>query len=208
MSASVERVFLEALEDLRAGRVEEVEHYLELVPTSERAHLADLLAMYFASRQRPLRQPVPSASYERVLATLDRVTEKAGQTGTLPGLLSELRRTRGLRRQDVTRPLCQRLRLADQAVIQLEREYHRLETGQLDGRQLSRRLLEALGQIFRIPVEDLAAASVPLARERPRPARGFARSTGAFTAATHAPQAHSEERDATVRALFYGGRDA
>ena len=57
MSASVERVFLEALEDLRAGRIEEVEHYLELVPASGRAQLADLLAMYFASRQRPLRQP-------------------------------------------------------------------------------------------------------------------------------------------------------
>jgi hypothetical protein len=48
MSASVERVFLEALEDLRAGRIEQVEHYLELVSASGRAQLADLLAMYFA----------------------------------------------------------------------------------------------------------------------------------------------------------------
>lgn len=208
MSASVERVFLEALEDLRAGRIEEVEHYLELVPASGRAQLADLLAMYFASQQRPLRRPVPPASYERVLATLDRVTERAGQAGTLPGLLSELRRTRGLRRQDVTRALCQRLRLTDHAASQLEREYHRLETGQLDGRQLSGQLLEALGQILRISVEDLAAASVPLAKQGPRPARGFARSTGAFTEAGHAPPAQSEQRDPTVRALFHGGRDA
>lgn len=208
MSASVERVFLEALEDLRAGRVEQVEHYLELVPASKRAQLADLLAMYFASRQRPLRKPVPPASYERVLATLDRVTERAGQTGTLPGLLSELRRTRGLRRQDVTRALCQHLRLSEQGVTALERGYHRLETGQLDGRQLSRRLLEALGQIFRIPVDDLAAASAPLAKTTPRPARGFARSTGAPTAATDAWPAQSEKTDPSVRALFYGGRDA
>src|SRR5207302_5147185 len=74
--------------------------------------------------------------------------------------------------------------------------------------QLSRRLLEALGQIFRIPVEDLAAASVPLAKEGPRPAPSFARTTGAFTAAAHAPPAQSEGKDPTVRALFYGGRDA
>jgi hypothetical protein len=206
MSASVEQVFLEALEDLRAGRVEQVGHYLELVPASERAQLADLLAMYFASRRRPLRQEVPPASYERVLATLDRVTESAGRAGTLPGLLSELRRTRGLRRQDVTLALCQRLRLADEAVIQLEREYHRLETGQLDGRRLSRRLLEALGDIFRISVDDLAAASMPLAKEAPRAARGFARSTGAFTAAAQARPAQPETTDPTVRPLFYGGR--
>lgn len=207
MSASVERVFLEALEDLRAGRIEEVEHYLELVPVSERAQLADLLAMYFASRRRPLRHDVPPASYERVLATLDRVTERAGPTGTLPGLLSELRRTRGLRRQDVTRILCQRLHLSGQAVSQLEREYHRLETGQLDGRRLSQRLLAALADTFRIAVDDLAAASVPLAKKTSRPTRRFARSTGAFTAAAHAPS-QQENADPTVRALFYGGRDA
>jgi len=208
MSASVERVFLEALDDLRAGRVEQVDHYLELVPASERAQLADLLAMYFASRRHPVRHEVPPATYERILATLDRVTERVGQSGTLPGLLAELRRTRGLRRQEVTRALCQLLNLGEDALVQLEREYHRLETGQLDGRRLSRRLLEALGQIFRMPVDDLAAASVPLAEQTPRAARGFARSKGAVTAAMHAPSAQPEKHDPEVRALFYGGRNA
>ena len=208
MSASVERIFLEALEDLRAGRTEKVDYYLELVPASERAQLADLLAMYFASRRRPLRHEVPPSSYERVLATLDRVTENAGQVGTLPGLLAELRRTRGLHRQDVTRALCKVFSLTGDAVGQLEREYHRLETGQLNGRRLSRRLLEALAQIFRIPADDLAAASEPPAKEPQRLARSFSRSTGAFTAVAHAPQQQARERDPEIRALFYGGRDA
>ncbi len=208
MSASVERVFLEALDDLRAGRVEQVDHYLELVPASERAKLADLLAMYFASRRHPVRHEVPPATYERILATLDRVTETAGQSGTLPGLLAELRRTRGLRRQEITRALCQLLNLGEDALVQLEREYHRLETGQLDGRRLSRRLLEALGHIFRMPVDDLAAASAPLGEQTPPAARRFARSKGAVTAATHAPSAQPEKHDPEVRTLFYGGRDA
>jgi hypothetical protein len=208
MSASVERVFLDALDDLQAGRAEEVDRYLERVPSSERAQLADLLAMYFASRRRPLRKQVPPASYERVLATLDRITETAGWSGTLPGLLTELRRTRGLRRQDVTRAICQLLDLGDQAITQLEREYHRLETGQLDGRRLSRRLLAALAHIFRLPIDDLAAASAPLPNERAHPAQRFARSTDALTAAARREQPRLRDADPEVRALFYGGRDA
>jgi transcriptional regulator with XRE-family HTH domain len=208
MSASVEHVFLEALDDLQAGRAEDVDRYLERVPTSGRAQLADLLAMYFASRRRPLRKDVPPASYERVLATLDRIAQKAGRSGTLPGLLTELRRTRGLRRPDVTRAICQLLDLSDEAIAQLEREYHRLETGQLDGRRLSRRLLEALAQVFRIPIDDLAAASVPLPRDSALPAQRFARSTDAFTAAAHREQLRPTQADSEVRALFYGGRDA
>jgi transcriptional regulator with XRE-family HTH domain len=209
MSASVERVFLEALDDLQSGRAEDVDHYLERVPQSEREQLADLLAMYFASRRGVRHGEVSSVVYTRVLATLDRITETAGPSGTLPGLLAELRRTRGLRRSDVTRAVCERLGLADQSVSQLEREYHRLETGQLDGRRLSRRILEALAEIFRIPVDDLAAASRPLATEPPRTGRRFARSAGAFTAASHVPPPRSgNNTDPDVRALFYGGRDA
>jgi transcriptional regulator with XRE-family HTH domain len=164
--------------------------------------------MYFASRRRPVRKEVPPATYERVLATLDRITEKAGRSGTLPGLLAELRRTRGLRRPDVTRAICQALDVSDEAVLQLEREYHRLETGQLDGRRLSRRLLEALAQVFRIPLDDLAAASVPLMKDSPHPAQRFARSAGAFTAAAHGGQPRPNQADPEVRALFHGGRDA
>ena len=40
MSAVFEQVFLDALEDLREGRAEPIERYLELVPKSERAQLA------------------------------------------------------------------------------------------------------------------------------------------------------------------------
>src|SRR2546421_61808 len=95
------------------GRAEPIERYLELVPKSERAQLADLLAMYFASRRGPASREVNSQSYERVLAAIDRLNESQGEAGILPALLSELRRTRRLRRQDVTRELCDHFKLSD-----------------------------------------------------------------------------------------------
>src|SRR3954467_15652723 len=81
MSAEFEQVFLDALEDLREGRAEPIERYLELVQKSERAQLADLLAMYFASRRGPASREVNSKSYERVLAAIDRLNEPQGEAG-------------------------------------------------------------------------------------------------------------------------------
>lgn len=210
MSASVEQVFLDALEDLRAGRGEPIERYLELVPQSEKAQLADLLAMYFASRRRRAEPTLRAASYERVLATIDRVSETAGPAGILPGLISELRRTRGLRRQEVTRWLCQRLAIGEEAAIELEREYHRLETGQLRGEGLSRRLLAGLAELFRIDLEDLAAASLPVpGTSRPRPAQAFGRSASGSRHPQQEPTStQPEPDDKLVWQLFHGGRDA
>src|SRR5438552_13918041 len=89
----VEKAFLRAVEDLNAGRVESVERYLELVSRSEQEELADLLAMFFASRPPVVAKAasLDSPSYQRALAALDAVTENAGKTGVLPGTLVSLR---------------------------------------------------------------------------------------------------------------------
>jgi hypothetical protein len=208
MSAEFEQVFLDALEDLREGRAEPIERYLELVPQSERAQLADLLAMYFASRRAHASREVNSKSYERILAAIDHLTESQGEAGILPGLLTQLRRTRRLRRQDVTRELCQNFELSDKGVIQFEREYHRLETGQLHGALLSKRLLRALSDLFRIDLDDLDSASLPLPQAHPpREAQAFARS-GGMVRASHRPLGDEKPLDPIVQELFYGGRDA
>jgi hypothetical protein len=209
MSAEFEQVFLDALEDLREGRAEPIERYLELVPKSERAQLADLLAMYFASRRAPASREVNSKSYERVLAAIDRLNESQGEAGILPGLLSELRRTRRLRRQDVTRELCEHFKLSDTGVVQFEREYHRLETGQLHGALLSKRLLQALSDLFRIDLDDLVSASLPLPQAHPaREAQAFARSGGMVRASYRPSPGEEKPLDPLVHDLFYGGRDA
>src|SRR4051812_44196760 len=99
----VEKAFLRAVEDLNAGRAEPVERYLELVSQSEQEELADLLAMFFASRPPAGDTPsLDSPSYRRALGALDAVTENAGQTGVLPGTLVSLRRLRGLHSTEIT----------------------------------------------------------------------------------------------------------
>jgi hypothetical protein len=209
MSAEFEQVFLDALEDLREGRAEPIERYLELVPKSKRAQLADLLAMYFASRRGPASREVNSQSYERVLAAIDRLNESQGEAGILPALLSELRRTRRLRRQDVTRELSEHFKLSDKGVVQFEREYHRLETGQLHGALLSKRLLQALSDLFRIDLDDLVSASLPLPQAHPtREAQAFARSGGTVRASYRASSGEEKPLDPLVQKLFYGGPDA
>lgn len=213
---AVEKAFLSAVEDLNAGRTQPVERYLALVPRSEQEELADLLAMLFASRP-PSAAETPSLgspSYQRALSALDAVTENAGKTGILPGTLVSLRRVRGLRSQDVTDELARRFELGERARRRLERLYHRLEAGQLAGRQLSRRLLSALAEIFGADPEDFLAASEPLptGASRLRPAPVMARRAGKPAAAPAAsPEAEPARADPElelVERLFSGGRDA
>ena len=212
----VEKAFLRAVEDLNAGRTEPVERYLELVAQSEQEELADLLAMFFASRP-PAADTVSlgSPSYQRALAALDAVTENAGKTGVLPGTLVSLRRLRGLRSTEITDELARRFELGETARQRLEWSYHRLEAGQLAGRQLSKRLLAALAEIFGAEADDFLAASEPvaggatggaqpvLARSAGRPARQ--------PSSTRQPAAAPASRDPDIEAverLFAGGRDA
>ena len=159
--------------------------------------------MYYASRKTPAAGEVNPRSYERVLAAIDRLSESQGEAGILPCLLTELRRTRRLRRQDVTR------QLSDKGVVQFEREYHRLETGQLLGALLSERLLQALAGLFRIDLADLDSASRPLPQVQPRrQAQAFARSGEMVRASYAAPSGQEKPLDPIVQELFYGGRDA
>lgn len=212
---AVEKAFLSAVEDLNAGHAKPVERYLDLVPRSEQEELADLLAMLFASRPPTVAETpsLDSPSYERALAALDAVTENAGKTGILPGTLVSLRRTRGLRSQDVTDELARRFELGERARRRLEWLYHRLEAGQLAGRQLSRRLLVALAEIFGVDPEDFFAASEPMptdASRRPAPmmARRAGRPAAAPAAGRKAAPAAPDPELELVERLFAGGRDA
>lgn len=213
---AVEKAFLAAVGDLNAGRAKPVERYLELVRRSEQEELADLLAMVFATRPPTVAKTptLDSPSYQRALAALDAVTENAGKAGILPGTLVSLRRVRGLRSQDVTDELAKQFEVGERARHRLEWLYHRLEAGQLAGRQLSRRLVAVLAEVFGVDAEDFLAASEPtptdparrrapvMARRAGRPA-----ATAAPGLAAPAPEEHDPELDLVER-LFGGGRDA
>src|SRR5437588_5926044 len=160
---AVEQVFLEALEDLRGGRGHPMQSYLERVPASEREQLADMLAAYFASQRSPADPHADPAVFERTLATVDRVMAQASApAGLLPDMLLELSRTRGLRRSEIVDRLQKDLDVPDRARGFLEQLYHRLESGSVSGQGLTRRLLEALGEVLRMPEHELEAASIPV----------------------------------------------
>lgn len=211
MSAA-ERVFQEALEDLRDGREQPVERYLDRVPETERQQLADLLVQYFASREEPADPRANAELFERTLAAVDRLAaEETEAAGVLPGLLMELSRTRGMRRPDIVAGLQQALKVSDRARESLADLYHRLEAGEVPGRGLQPRLISALGEVFRLPEEEIDGARVPLGPPRTlRVAKAFGRGGGHVGSARayQQPDPPADEELREVFDLFYGGQGA
>jgi hypothetical protein len=209
----VERAFLSAVEDLGLGNAKPIEEYLGLVEPGAREELADMLATIFASRPPSDSETVglDSPSYSRALAALDEVSERAGVAGLLPGALLELRATRGLTPEQVTEQLAEQLAVPAGARRRLDWQYFRLESGQLPGRALSRRLLDALAHIYGTLTEDLQAASEIIGNAQgPTAAPALARPSGGpappprRAAAPEQPDPHA----LLVDRLFTGGRDA
>jgi hypothetical protein len=208
----VEAVLAEALEDMKAGRPRTMPDYLELVPRSERAELAELLSIFYmrdAVAVGPER--VDPQRYERALGVIDRLSA-TGPAGNLPAALAELRRTRRLRRDDVVGALAERFSVKGAGRDRLRRAYHELETGQLSGRGLSRRLLVALGEILRVDPEDLAGAAARTVPGTPRAARVFGRGLGEVRAPSELGAGDRLERgrdrnERVVDELFHGGAD-
>lgn len=211
--SAVEQIFLEALEDLRGGRRQPIERYLERVPRSERETLADMLASYFASQRRPADPYADPEAFARTLATIDQVVaDSSGSAGVLPGMLVELSRTRGLRRKEIVERLQGLLGVPDNASNLLHDLYHRLESGTIPGPGLSNRLLEALGALLKIPVQELDVASRPIGPPRRlQAAEAFGRGTegGALRPVTKAVADELPPEDPELLAvyqLFFGGR--
>ncbi len=211
--SAVEQVFFEALEDLRDGRGRPMQSYLERVPANDREQLADMLAAYFASQRSPSDPHADPEVFEQALATIDRVmSEASGPAGLLPDMLVELSRTRGMRRREIVDRLQENLAVPDRARGFLEQLYHRLESGSISGTGLSRRLLEALGDVFRMPEQELEVASIPIGPPKTlRPAQAFGRGPGGgFMKAVvplpgEPPPDELELRE--VYQLFFGGRE-
>lgn len=206
---AAERIFQEALEDLRAGREEPVERYLDRVPRTEREQLADLLVDYFAARQEPADPRANAELFERTLAAVDRVAaEETATAGVLPGLLMELSRTRGMRRSDIVSALRNALKLPDKTTEFLADLYHRLEAGQVPGRGMQPRLIAALSEVFRLPEDEIEVARIPLRQPRTlRVAKVFGRGGGEVgeSFSSGRAEAPSDPQLREVFDLFYGG---
>ncbi len=209
MSGLFEKAFWQAVNDADAGESKPLDSYLTLVPADEKDQLRILLAKVFAA-QGPGTRPTPaeSESYARALDVIQRVRSETGPSGTLPGLLIQIRHSRGMERDHVIDRLTERFNLSSRRAVR--RAYHQLESGQLIGSRLSRRLLVALGEVFEIDAGDLEAASEPSGPPpAAQPAIAFGRASDRHgQVPIENPGDVQPTADQDVRALFTGGRDA
>lgn len=212
--ADIDAVLAEALEDIEHGRARTVPDYLKLVPDADRDRLEGLLAV-FHTHQAAAEGPdaVDPQRYQNALELVDRVFSEERGRGELAVVLSELRRARRVRREELVGALAERFELVGAGRQSLQRAYHRLETGQIEGLCLSDRLLEALGSILKIDSRDLRSAADRSGGIGPALAQAFGRGLGEVKSVEAAGEepAHREGSDRgerLVHDLFYGGPDA
>ncbi|HWX95355.1 MAG TPA: hypothetical protein VNZ01_00770 [Solirubrobacteraceae bacterium] len=209
-----DRAFWQAVGDMQAGAARPIESYLHLVPRHEHDELARMLADVLLARgPAPTPSAEESAAYARAVAVIDQVLITSGPAGILPEALKTMRGARGIEPDQITEQLAVDFQITSPAGRKaLERNYHRLETGQLLGAKLASRLLESLARIFEIDVRDLLAGAKPTGTApRPSAAPGLGRSSGASTSrrqAEHAPELLPDPEVELVERLFHGGPDA
>ncbi|HEY6729914.1 MAG TPA: hypothetical protein VI039_02700 [Solirubrobacterales bacterium] len=208
-----ERVFWQALNDLKEGSEKPIESYLLLVPRGQRDELGQMLADVLLARG-PLPDPTAAESegYKRAVAVVDEVLGRRGVAGILPGTLKAMRNARGIEPDAVVERLAADFEVRGEEGRQdLARNYHRLETGKLLGSKLSRRLLDSLASVFDVdPAEVLAAARPAAKGPRLKSAPAMGRSGGARGASPPRPAAARppDPEVELVERLFYGGPDA
>jgi hypothetical protein len=210
---AVERVFWQALDDLKEGSEKPIEEYLRLVPAEDRRELSRMLADVLLARgPAPVPGSAESEGYKRAAAVVDAVLGSRGPSGLLPGALKAMRNARGIEPDSVVE------RLASDFGVQggegrrtLARNYHRLETGGLLGSKLSRRLLASLASIFDVAPAEIAAAARPATqgaslKSVPAMGRGGGPRPPAPARSTDAGVGDPEVE--LVERLFHGGPDA
>jgi hypothetical protein len=208
----VERVFWQAIEDLKQGTEKPIEDYLRLVPREEREELGQMLADVLLARgPAPAPEGGESEGYRRAVAVVDEVLGSRGAAGILPGALKAMRNARGIEPEGVVERLAADFEVrGEEGRRALARNYHRLETGTLLGSKLSRRLLGSLAAVFDVDPDEIAAAARPAGQGtslRSVPAMG--RSAGARKPAPSRPSAELPDPEVElVERLFHGGPDA
>jgi hypothetical protein len=214
MGELFEQVFFQVIDDLDAGEAKSLHRYLELVPAAERDELADLLAAVLAARgPAGALTSAESESYARALAVIRQASAGKGPSGALPDLIVRIRHSRGIERGTVIDGLAEHFDVGAAGRRALRRLYHQLESGQLLGSRLSRRLLAALGEILDIDERDLEAASKPSGSSEPSaPTLSLARDSGQARSRTRrrttVESAAAAAEEELARRLFTGGRDA
>jgi hypothetical protein len=204
-----EQLLSEFIDAWNAGERPDVEAYLSRAEIGDRDELASEILAFVSFA------PTPSYSDE-TLRAIEAEVPVAERRGVLASLLQTARERVGLGSQDLAAALVAELELGESAEPKTASYLERLETGDLDGARVSRKVFEALGRLLRVPREQLegaadlppwgalsAPAAAPVFRAKEPPLPAAARSIDLLADALTTPG--KPTRDA-VDELFLGGR--
>lgn len=206
---TVEQILGEFIDAWGAGRRPDVDAYLDRAPPARRDELAAQLATWLELAPTPAYDDATRAAISREPTLAAALDAAAGMRSPLSERLPALRQRAGLAVADVARRLVAIFGLGEEerAADYLDR----IESGELDPRRLSRRLLDALAAILRADRDQLAPGAPVLAagqayfRAEEDAGEWIAEDIDALSRAALAPA--PSPMDALDR-LFLGGPDA
>jgi hypothetical protein len=199
----------EFTEAWNAGERPRVDDYVARAPAAERDELAGLIGAFLELAPTPeytkeqLREIQRDPLVQQVGNLLD------SRSGLWPTLLPRLRAGVKLTRDQLVQALARAVGVQGREA-KVKEYYHQMETGQLDPRGVSRRVLEALAGIYKVNVSEIEEAGDFSIEGRPKLASAYFRSYSAAEMAREgvdfdadaAPPAELDEVDR----LFIGGR--
>jgi hypothetical protein len=157
MTKPLEHALGAFIDDWNAGRGPQLDEYLAAVADGDRAQLAAAVATFMqyaatpayddAARSQLDADPALAVARERLLGPV------------LPELVREHRAARQLSVSDVARRIANAVGLSGREE-RIESYLQRLERAELDGRRLSRRLLDALASVLGADRDALERASL------------------------------------------------
>jgi hypothetical protein len=210
---TADRALNEFVDAWNAGERPRVEQYLERAPEDEREELASLLNAFLE------QAPTPNYSEETLEELMQEpaVESAAGlidsRSGLWQALLPRLRRRAKMKRAEVVMRLAELLEVKG-SEGHVGRYYHQMETGNLDSGGVSRKVLEALGEIFGVAPSELEQAADFQGLSREAPAAMYFRTLDVDALTDFATAEHVEYRTRRksraewdeVDRLFLGGR--
>jgi transcriptional regulator with XRE-family HTH domain len=149
MTDSTDRTLSAFIDAWLAGERPRLEDYLERVDPAERTALADAIDDFITL--------APLPRYDDVTLQAIRA-EATGAGAALPALLTRLRAGAGLTVRELSARLGAALGIEGREA-KFASYVERVERGELDGRRLSKRLLDALGRLLSVDPGTLEAAS-------------------------------------------------
>jgi transcriptional regulator with XRE-family HTH domain len=214
---SIDQLLSDFIDAWNAGRRPSVRDYLARAPEgSERDELAELIGVWLETAPAPVLDEATRADVRRE-AAVQRVFAAVGDdAGLWPQLVPRLRARAGLSIADVAERIVARFRLGDGHRERAADYLERMERGELEPTRVSRRLLDALGDLLGASGATLAEAATLGTGLRPAASGGtlfradpgtgdwVAEDLEILSRAALTPAAPLDELDR----LFTGGADA